>query len=374
MGSYVVQGRLEVSILINQAEFPLDTQNLLHFLHIGFSTRFKLPTVHFAVSDVQHTLDTISLQDGIPITIAIKPMQGQTTYYNFRKFHHKKVFNGKCFTYEIDGYLNCPLYWTGTTTAGIQGTSSDVMQTIATNCGLQYNGVTTNDSQLWVPRNRTYGEFAKAVASRGYISNSSYMVNGVDAAGTLFYQDVNNLPSSKANIVLGQLVQGSYTAIDYHPIANSGMNNKMQGYQHTRYDQSLISATPSQSYDQISFTPDAPGYFVNTAISQAITTGYKSFGGIDVGNTHSMYEQAVYQNRRFASLYSLAVEFQLYTPTQLTLFDRFTFSVDTDAQKQDVPYAGVYTIAAKALFITGANYSEKLLGVRQGTNQNYVAA
>lgn len=337
----------------------------------------KLPTVHFAVSDAQHTLDKVSLQDGIPMTVAIKAQSGQTKYYSFRKFHHKKVFNGTCFTYEIDGYLNYPTFWTGTSTQSIQGPSSDVMQQIATTCGFQYNGVTTNDTQVWVQRNRTYGEFAKTITERGYIDDGSYLVSGVDPTGTLFYKDVNNLAPSKINIVLGQLISGSYTAMEYHPIANSGLTNKMQGYQHTRFDQSMVGSTAeslSTSYDQITFTPDVPGYYVNQTISQQISTGYKSFGGIDVGNTHDAYEKAIYQNRRFASLFSLGVEFIMYTPTELTLFDRFTFAVDTESQKQDVPYAGTYTIAAKAIFITGATYAEKLLGVRQGVNVPYVQA
>lgn len=374
-GSYIVQGRIEVSILINGVQFPLDMMNLLHFLHIGFSTRTKLPTCHFAISDAQHTLDTINLQDGIPITISIKPQTSPTTTYNFRKFSHKKTFNGTCFVYEIDGYLNSPLFWTGTTTTSIRGTSSDVMSQIASKCGLTYNGASTNDSQLWIPRNRTWGEFAKAVCNRGYISDQSYMVSGIDGSGTLFYKDANDLSDPKVNITLGQVVNGSYTAINYTPIASSGITNKVQGYQHTRYNQSMIQPEfTSQPLATVDFVPDVPGYYVNQSIPQQITQGYRSFGGVDVGNTHDSYEQAVYQNRRFASLYSLGVKFQLYTPTVLTLFDRFSFSVDTESQKQDLPYAGAYSVAAKAICITGTTYAELLLGVRQGVNSPYVQA
>jgi hypothetical protein len=381
--SYVIQDRIEVSIQINGTPYPLDIINFLHFLHIGWSTWTKVPTCHFAVSDAQHTLDKLNLQDGIPITISIKPYATPTVTYNFRKFHHKKTWNGTCFVYEIDGYWNNPLYWAGTATASFQGTSSDLLSYVASTCGLNYNGVSTNDAQLWLPRNRTYGEWVTSVVEKGYISENSYMVSGIDPTGTLFYKDVNNLPASTTNVVLGQFVQGSYTAVDYAPVANSGTLNKMQGYQHTRWNQSSVNTqtsasqtTPSLSspLQTIDFIPDVTGYYLNQAISNQIQQGYRSFGGIDVGNTHPAYEQAIYQNRRMGSLFSLGVEFLMLTPSTISLFDKFTFAVDTESQQQDAPYAGTYTVAAKALRVQGATYAEKILGVRMGTNSSYVSA
>ncbi len=374
--TYALSGRLEVGIQINGTDFPLDTFNLLNFLQIGWTTRTNLPTCHFAISDVRHTLDNLSLQDGIPLTITIAPYGQATTTYNFRKFNHVKTFNGQCFQYEIDGYLDNPLFWTGTVTAGFTGTSGDLMSSVASKCGMTYDGVQTADSQLWLPRNRTYGEWTSFVVPRGYIDDSSCMVAGVDptGAGKLIYKNVTNLPDPTVTVVFGQQVSGSLTCSNYAPAASSGMGNKFQGYQHTRYGQSMTSATPSTAMSQMTFTPDVSGYYLNTDISQQIGQGYRTFGGIDVGNTHEKYDQAIYQNRRLASLYSLGVEFLMMSPSSLTLLDKFTFQVDNETQKQDLPYAGTYTIGAKALFIQGGTYAEKLLGIRMGTMQPYVAA
>lgn len=372
---YTVAGRLEVGIQINGVPYPLDSLNLLLFLQIGWTTRTKVPTCHFALSDVQHTMDVISLQDGIPITITIKPYGQDTRIYNFRKFHHEKSFNGVNFIYEVDGYLDNPMFWSGTATGSIQGTSSTVMNRIATACGMTYDGITTSDNQTWLPSNLTYGEWASSVTKRGYSGAQSYMVSGVDPTGPgkLIYKDVNNLPDPTTKMVFGQFQEGYIACTQYRPYANSGMGNKFQGYQHTRHDQSaLVTATP-QPIDQLQYVPDVSGYYLNTSVAKDMGQGYRSYGGIDVGNTHTNYEQAIYQNQRFSSLFSLGVEFLCLTPTNLTLLDKFTFSVDTDTQKTDVAYAGTYTVGAMALYIQGATYAEKVLGIRMGTAQTYVS-
>jgi len=365
---------MEVSVFINNVEYPLGPgENTVAFIHIGYSTKTMLPTLHFKLIDTIKSLDQLQLQDAIPIRIVIKPLQAQTQTFNFRKFHHEKEFNGNSFEYDIDGYYDAPRYWSGTATAGIRGTSNDVLSQIASTCGIPYDGTSTSDAMLWMPRNRTFGEFAKKVAARGYASAGSYMVLGVDPIGGMKYKDVNNLPAPTAKIVLGQYEMGSFTATGYNPQAKSGLNNKMTGYKNQRVQQSMVAADTHTVHDQITFTPDSNAPLFNSAIPDKIQQGYKTFSAIDVGNVHPSYEQAVYQNMRFANLYSMSVEFLLSTPTNLQLLDTFTFSVDTENQKQDVAYAGVYTIAARAFLITGANYGEKLLGVRQGTNAAYTS-
>jgi hypothetical protein len=135
----------------------------------------------------------------------------------------------------------------------------------------------------------------------------------------------------------------------------------------------MVGDQTNTAYNQLSFTPDSKSPLLNLTVRSQMVTGYQSFGGIDVGNTHDNYEKALYQNLRFANLFSLDVEFLIQTPTPFTLFDTFTFSVDQEANKQDVAYAGTYTIAAKSFLIMGANYAEKLLGTRQGTNLPYIS-
>lgn len=371
--SYTVDGRIEVSVFINNVEFPLDSMNTLNYLHIAWTTRSILPTFRMGLFDQQHILDKYELPDGIPVRIVVKPLGLQSVTFNFRKYDHKKSFNGKGFIYDMDGYLDFPKYWIGTSVVGVRGTSNDVLQQIASTCGLNYDGISTNDAQLWMPRNRTFGEFAYAIKRRGYVSDASYMELGVNPDGTMIYRDVTQLGAPQKTIVLGQLKDGAITAMDYLPHVKSGLNNKMTGYQNARYDQSMIEQQASTANSSVTIQIDSNAPLFNTQVQTLVQRGYQSFGGIDVGNTHSNYEKAFYQNLRIANSYSLDVEFLLYSPSNLSLFDTFVFSVDDEANKQDAAYAGTYITVGRALAITGAQYSEKILGTRQGLNTPYIS-
>lgn len=369
---YSVQGRIEVSVFINNNEFPLDSINTLNYLQIAWTTRTILPTFRLGVFDGRHVLDNLELQADIPIRIVLKPLGFDSLTLNFRKYDHTKSFNGSGFNYDMDGYLDFPKFWTGTALGGIRGTSNDALANIASQCGLKFDGVATSDSQLWMPRNRTFGEWAYAIKKRGFISETSYMELGINSDGTMIYRDITQLPPPQKSIVMGQFQQGSMTAMDYLPKANSGMNNKMTGYQNTRFQQSMVSAealTSSNATVDIKVDTTAPLY--NRTVQQIVQRGYQSYGGIDVGNTHENYERALYQNIRIANTYSLDVEFLMQSPTNLRLFDTFTFSVDQEANKQDAAFAGTYTTVGRSLLVTGSQFAEKILGTRTGTNSKY---
>lgn len=370
--AYSVQGRIEVSVFINDIEFPLDALNTLNYLQIAWTTRTILPTFRLGVFDARHVLDNLNLQDGIPIRIVVKPLGLTTVAFNFRKYDHTKTFNGTGFVYEMDGYLDYPKFWTGTALGGIRGTSSDALSSIASQCGLKFDGVPTSDSQLWMPRNRTFGEWAYAIKKRGFVSESSYMELGINPDGTMLYRDVTQLPAPQKTIILGQYKQGAMTAMDYMPKARSGLNNKMTGYQNTRVQQTIMSAdTLTSSNTSVTTTPDTTSPLYNKTVQGLVQRGYQSYGGIDVGNTHENYERALYQNIRIANTYSLDVEFLMQSPTNMGLFDTFVFAVDQEVNKQDAPFAGTYTTVGRSMLITGSQFAEKILGTRTGLNSAY---
>ena len=372
--SFSITNRIDISIYINGVDYPLGPgTNTLNFLHMGCSSRGKLPTCHFMVTDTTKSLDKIFLQDGIPLTINAKPYRFPNSTYNFRLFHKRKTFNGSAFVYEVDGYWDAPMYWTGTSQTGIQGTSGTVLNTIANNTGLMYTGINTNDTQLWMPRNRSLGEFVKTVYQHGYINDNSYTVAGVDLSGTLLYVDANNLPAPATTLVAYQMVEGMYTVTDYKAVSKSGLNNALTGYNNTRVTQSQTGTALSTDNTQVAFTPDTTAPSFNTTVKTQAARGYQTYGPIDVGNVHANYERAAYQNMRFANLYSMDVEFLLNTPSSLSLFDKFTFSLETENQKQDPAYSGVYIVAGRAIYVQGTTYCEKIIGTRTGTDNAYTS-
>lgn len=368
---YSVQGRIEVSVFINNTEFPLDAMNTLNYLQIAWTTRTILPTFRLGVFDARHVFDKVELQDGIPIRIVLKPLGLESVTFNFRKYDHTKSFNGSGFVYEMDGYLDFPKFWSGTSLGGIRGTSNDVLSKIADACGLQYDGVQTNDAQLWLPRNRTYGEWAYAIRKRGYSSDTSYLELGINPDGTMLYRDITQLDAPKKEIVLGQYKKGAMTAMDYEPQARSGLNNKMTGYQNSRFMQSITGQNLNAEYKEVTVSLDSTAPLYNQTVKDLVQRGYQSYGAIDVGNTHENYEKALYQNIRIANMYSLDVDFLMQSPTNLGLFDTFVFSVDQEANKQDAAFAGTYTTVGRSLVVTGGQFAEKIRGTRTGLNTVY---
>lgn len=366
---YILNERLEVSIFINDNEYPLDRLNLLNSLHIGTSVRGSVPLLSFQITDVQRALDQIGLIDGSPIRVVIKPNGQQTRTYNFRHFNHVRPQGGASFIWTIYAYYDNPLYWNSTTSVGIRGTSNDVLSEIAKTCGLQYDGTASNDNQLWMPNNQNYRSWAKSICDLGYVDDTSCMVLGLDLDGTLRYKNVNKLPTPTKNVVAYQKQANAYTAVDMQLSTSSGFNNAVTGYQNLRMAQSSIGDTTQTALSDLSFTSDSKTPLYNQQLKAKLNRGPVRFGPIDVGNSHENYERSSYQNLRYRNLYSFGLELLIQDLTNFQLMEQFTFSVQKEDTSIDNVNSGVYKISGHSLYIQGSNYFEKLGIVRNGTNE-----
>lgn len=371
--SYKIQDRLELSLYINNTEYPIGDTNLLNSLHIATSVRASLPVLSLSITDVQHLLDTIGLQDGISIDITIKALGKESQVFSFRKFSHKRQQIGGNFTWYIYAYWDSVAYWNTTTCAGIQGTSHDVVNAIANKCNLGVDAVSTNDSMLWLPKNSAYRYFAKAVADKGYINDNSCMVLGVDLDGTLRYKDVNNLPKPTQTIAAYQMSKENISATDYHISTDAGFNNATTGYNNTRYVQSATSATTQEPISSLAFTPDSQSPQYNTTVKTEAGRGPVRYGPIDHGNVHPNYEKASYQNTRYKNLFAMCNEVLVNHPTSVQLIEQVTFVAQKEDGTPDAVNSGVYTVSGRSIYVQGSNYAEKFQMVRHGTNEKYVS-
>ena len=370
--SYLVSNSIEVSIFIDDKEYPLDAINLLNWLHISTTVRQALPTCGFQITDVQHIFDKIGILDGTPLRIVVKPNGKDSRTYKFRKFNHKRVFSGEAYTWRIYGYWDAPLYWLASSVRSIEGTANNVLQEIASTCGLKYDGTTTNDSQIWVPRNRLYRSWAKDIADHAWVNDTSCMVLCVDLDGTLRFKNVNDLPQPQRKIVGYTYAEDAMTASDIQLNASSGLNNALSGYQHMRVAQSVTNDDVWTVSKDLSFTPDVKTPHYNDTLKQTLGRGAVRFGPIDAGNVHQSYEKASYQNLRYRNLFSLGVDALMVDTTDVALCERLSLSLQTEATSQDTPNSGTYTVTGRALYVQGANYSEKLGICRHGTNEKRV--
>ncbi len=370
---YSLSNRLEVSIFINDQEYPLDKLNLLNALHITTTVRGSLPLLTMSITDVTHSFDRLKLQDGIPIRVTLKPNGQDTRVYRFRKFDHKSVPDGGAFTWTIYAYWDAAQFWNTTTAAGIQGTSNDVLQQIAGLCGLKYDGTATNDPQLWMPKNKAYRMFAKDIVSTGYVNDTSCMVAGVDLDATLRYKNVNALPKATKRIVAYRYEANAVTAVDVSLSASSGFNNAVTGYQNMRYVQSSIADDIHTQLQDLEFTRDSTAPLYNTTLKDKLGRGPVRFGPIDVGNVHENYERASYQNLRYRNLFSMGIEVLVSNIADFQLLEQVNFSAQKEDLNQNQMVSGDYTVSGHSIYVQGANYFEKLGLTRHGTNEKNTA-
>lgn len=367
--SYLLNQQIEISIFVADKEYPLEAINLLHWLHVATTFRHALPIVGFQILDVQHVFDRIGLLDGTPLRVVVKANGKDNRTFLFRKFNHKREFKGDAYQWTVYGYWDAPMYWTASSVRAIEGTAHSVLQEIAQTCGLKYDGVATNDSQIWVPRNRTYRAWAKDIVDHSWVNDNSCMVLGVDLDGSLRFKNVNNLPEPTQKIIGYTFAKDAMTASDIAVNASSGLNNALSGYQNMRIAQSIVADETQVVIKDLAFTPDVKAPLYNRELKDQLGRGSVRFSPIDAGNVHDNYEKAQYQNLRYRNLFSFGLDAQMIDTTDVQLGERLTLALQNEEAGQDTPNSGVYTVTGHAIYTQGANYAEKVGLTRHGTNE-----
>lgn len=364
---FKVNDYTQVGVYIDGYEFPLSNGNALTVLHIVASTTLTLPALHIQIMDSLNVMKDTNLNDGSKLTVVIKG--AQTITRNFRVHHWIRTPIGPGFTYTIDAYYDAPQYWSGSAIGGITDTSSNVLSSICDTTGLTYwpKNTSTKDSMLWMPSNKSYGLWARAIARYGYLNDTSHMVLGVDTQGNMRYIDVNSFASSGINVgyLAPQGVDNFITITDFKPTVKSGINNNLAGYLHTRNVQSISNGTDPESELSVNIGNN-PYPLFNQDVRSTIGRGSISYSPIDVGNTHDKYERARYQNSRYDMLNNLGGEFLFPVQNNLEVLDDFSYT--GPAGLHNIQYDGTYRIGTKIIFIAGSTYQEKVIAFRLGLN------
>ena len=355
--AYRVKDAIELSLIINGLEYPLSAGNSLNFLHIAAGTKMLLPSLHFSVVDVTNSMSKMGITDASPIQVILS-CDGVVTARNFRVNNWFNPPGSEIF--NIDGFWDSPRYRTGTVGGAIGGTSNMAMTKIAEACGLGYDGVITNDPQVWLPRNRTFGEFAAYIARHGYIGDQSHLIHVIDSLGVLRYKDARAVERLFLG-AYGYVADKAYRIQEFQPSAKSGVNNALGGYRKTRVAQSVFSDT--KLHETLSFQPDSKNVLLSKEARELQGRGSFSYSPIDFGNTHESFQQAQYQNHRFDSLKSLSCEFMIFNPTKMEPLDSLNFTTEPSSPSQ---YDGAYSISHKVIYIQGNTYAEKFVGLREG--------
>lgn len=365
--AYSLKDRLFASILFNGVEFPFEI-NALDFIHISSSVRTTLPALTFKVTDVTKFLTVNNfLVDGTQITVTVGK-EKQKSSFSFRLFSFTEA-PGTSPVYTIRGYLDSPLYWTSSLSEFQKGGSNTVLANLASMCGLRFSGTNTSDSQVWIPQNLRISEFARRVREHGWINEGSCMQMGVTSSKELRYRNVSNFAQFpvKDFFDLTKVTDQVKPITAYSVVNKAGFFNVNSGYGSTRISQSVLEDDAEVS--SLTLQKNSSKLMVNRSVKNAILQNKVMFSPIDVGNVHSNYERAVYQNQRLGSLFTLGMDVMTPEFSEADLLDVVSVSVETPEIKGSKQYSGKYLLTSKVLYVKGANYYEKLELVRHGLNE-----
>lgn len=367
---FEIKGRISLGVHINGIEFPTERVGVIDYLHMSCSTRIAIPMLDMKLVDTVEWIATKSpLSDGALIQISVSKDGSKRQVYRFRVNSYTPTRIGSGIEYRIDGYLDIPKYWNGSTYKGFNGTSSAALQDIASQCKMAYDGDNTSDSQFWFPSNGQYQKWVQEIAEHGYINSSSCMWRGVDLTNTLIYRDVSQMGGVTTKMSLAVPQQDHVTITDYAPIVDSGSNNHYSGYGDIRVEQTPYSTSGKyRVHDKVTFNKNDEGdMMLNQSIKSTLDQNRVQFGFIDPGNNHADYQRAAYQNSRVTNLFTSGLSVITPESTNVRLLDTVAVSVDQSRQYLRV-YAGTYRVASRLIYVVGANYYEKFELMRRTLN------
>ena len=374
--AYELKDRLYLSILFNDKEFPNTVSSSFDYVHMKASTAQRVPSVTLSLRDGDNWLASSGvLGDGTRITIVVRAGSAEaaeSTQYQFRFAACRENRGDNSTTYVIDGLLDVPKYLASTASGMVEGTSSVALKTVAAGCGMAFRGVGTSDSQKWYINNRSIANFVQYVTERGYATEDSCMISGVDFDQTLIYRDITSMEVPVNQIGLRDLSGANgLPAMSFYPETSSGALNYATGYSGQAVEQKLTGDTTNTKHQAIGAQVNDQGsLMVNSEVKSQIKEGAVRYGPIDPGNSHDNSERARYQNQRGLALFNSRLVVSIPIASGVSLLD--TVSVSTSLIEQDDPatkaFSGSYRVFSKIIYIAPGLYAEKITLGRRTLN------
>lgn len=293
--------------------------------------------------------------------------------YNFRLFSSKEFIANGATSYAVKAYLDVPVYWTASAVTPIRGSASAVLKEIAAKTGLTYDGVTTNESQIWMPMNMKYCEWAKDVVDSASTSDKSCIKLCVTVDKVMKTVDISKFTTMPVRQSFSNTDKSKslYLISDYEVLNKSGFFNASTGYKDAKIVQSFLK--PDNTINAITFTKTSKSIMVNSKIKDAVSQNRVAYAPIDIGNVSPTYEQAQYQNRRLSNYFSFGLNFITNRPVKAQLLDLVSVDISKPELDGVIQYSGNYLLTSKVTYIQGMNFFHKCEIYRQGLNASNTA-
>lgn len=362
-----VKDRLYVQVRINNTDIPLN-DNVLDSLHLVESTRIGLPMLTFRIQDLTKFLTRNNLLvDAAPVEVTIDA-DGLRSVYYFRVFNFNEDLTSGGTSYKVQAYLDVPRYWSESSNRAFRGSVSGMLQEICRQTGLSYSGPATADTQLWLPGNTRYVEFAREVSERAWTGNSSCFQMAVRADKTMVLKDVSKLAAEKDMQGFSNKDNSDSLNVitDFAVINKAGFYNVAGGYKGARISQSLLSS--DQTINSLTLKKNTKKMMMNQKVQDGISQSSVVFAPVDVGNVSDTYEKAIYQNRRLSNLFSFGLEFVTPRAVTANILDVVTCEIAKPGIDGVEQLSGKYLVVSKTTYIEGTNLYHKLEVFRHGLN------
>lgn len=324
-----------------------------------------IPSLALTLIDKTGEFSSIaSSGDGVPIDLTLGDGATNETSARFNIQGQPTIQHGSGYNLlHINAFLDAMPYVRSVVSGLYEGSSSAVLAKIASNVGLSFSGVSTADSQVWLPNNKTLASFVRHVSGRGYIGANNCVMAAVDSLRTLIYADITNPNSGGETISSGG---DGINLIDYEASTTAAVNHN-RGYGSTSSFYDAEGTFKEFNKIMVSLFSNVLG------ISQANVSAIGGLGGrLDniirpAGNTHDKYQEALHQNRRIRSLYNTDLKLLLANVTRTPLLSTVeAVPYDFSTGKPSPILTGKYILSGRTRSLYRSKYIENLVVTSSG--------
>ena len=354
------------------------TMNFVDSIMLQEGFAIAIPVLQLILNDQRGTLSAdMNIQDGTLVTIKLAKTRENVKTRKFRIWGFRKETTAAGPKLIVTCILDVPKWSAGVFTESIRGSSSAVIQQLASRAGLQFDGPSgTDDVMTWLNVNKTRSAFCEDVAMRGYASGQSCMYRLLNLDAEVRYKDLFDVLKNEPKwSFLQNTPEGSAKATpvvirETQDASTSGFATHMMNYGQKQYEHSLNVAGQLST-----LTLDAPLFGAALPVNEDVRgqiadRGAKvNYTGFDTGtepapasNLHMYYEKAFYQNFRYLGLLSERINLLSDEYTEVKTFDCCEYQhsdQDNHEFKPSKALGGKWLIGGKTMWIkAGHKYSE----------------
>jgi hypothetical protein len=324
----IVKDNTQVSLRIGGIPYPMTNTTFEDVCTVQNACTI-LPTCRLILNDTTNFFSSIDLSDGCPISIAMGRSKNDKTYkafdYILTDVSSIDISNGK--QYVIYGILNNFKWLRVKPHKAYTGTSSIVAKQIATECGFTSTNIdSTDDSQVWMTSNLSYGQFAQYLSDRAYVDENSMIMTSVDENSIFYYKNITTIPESfpKPYTYFYQVKPDSSAKSNYRVTGIShskdiGIANQMYGYDYNLINPRLSGLTKMSN--KVNFKKNYSNKLEINESNLNMGNVRTEYCPPDCGNNHDFYNQAFYKNKRQRAFYSSDTIIQCEEYCSVNLFD-----------------------------------------------------